>query len=537
MPRNLFLKFLRKNQTQILKIIPLILILAIYSWFFFRNLAMLPDPNDPLEYIAPSVWHTLVDIYPWLDRIIIADSIRLFSLVMRPEIAGAVYFGLINYLILIIATIWAYRQRGFWTAFLCIFFLSISYPLLRYANYGYSDATVALFSLLAFIVCFRAKKRSFLWAGIFTALAFFSKVTGLAVLIFFLADMLFKKDFQGLKNFFLGIIIGVATAFSLTILLFGFESLKETILKIGFNFSSNTEPRSIIADSGYNILHPEILLPGYLALIVFIAGYKDFLIRKLFLFSLFFIGFFAILVIFSHHVIVYPHYLFTAYIFASIGMSFYLAKISQKISDSTKYFLAFSSVVLVFLGITLGLARPNFLESYLEYAPTWFKASYVIFFLIIILLMVLIASLKKTSLAIVFIILMAFFGSLFTSASAYSYIHRQKLIATSAYVFAQILGQSPSAEVKVYADFPNETSKNRALWVYSLFYDHQHNRDSASKNQEDIARTITFIEEKNLDSDWNFLLTDNEKEVRLKFPQANIIKALPEFGLYLFSRS
>jgi len=131
---------------------------------------------------------------------------------------------------------------------------------------------------------------------------------------------------------------------------------------------------------------------------------------------------------------------------------------------------------------------------------------------------------------------MALFGSLFTSASAYSYIYHQKLIAASIYSFARILGKSPSPEVKIYADFLDEASKARVLWTYSLFYDRQHNRESVVKNRSEIAKNIIFINQQNLDNDWHFLLTDNEKEIRLKIPQAKIIEAFPEVGLYLFSR-
>ncbi len=513
--------------------VALLLLLAIYGWFFFHKWAMLPDPNDPLEYIEPSVWKTFMGgYYPWPDRLMIADGIRFLSLFFRPELAGEIYFGLISFSIAIVAIIWAYLKKGFWAAYLVGLFLIISYPLVRYANYGYPDATVALFGLCAAIFYLRSQKTqgSLYLAGIFTGLAIFSKITGLAFLLFFVVDLIVSKKYAYLKPYFVGLITASAFVLVATGLLFDWASVSYAIKSFGTDISSNTEPRAVLRSIG-NILWPEISLPAYLALIVFIGAYKDKLIKKLFLISWTFIGFFLALFIFSSHVKVYPHYLYSAYLFASIGMALYLADLTARFKN--KYFFSLVSLILVFLGFSLGIRQSNDFDGLKIYydglshyaAPLWLKISYVAFALLIISLMIAIGKLRQSRLAIVFLVMTSFLGSYFVAGSAMNTIRAQKDAAKVIYAYAQALGEIPKAQTVIFSNVIDNNNFPKVLWVYRLFIDQKYNRSSRIINQQEVENDIKQVDKQDIGHvEWSYIITDNPSAVQTFFPDVKEVK-------------
>lgn len=502
----------KQNKIKLVEIGLLLAIVGIYSWFVFNFLAMLPDPHDPVQYIQPVAWRTLVGFFPWIDRLMIADGIKLVSFFFhRIEIAGAIYFGLINFCILSIAIVWSYLKRGFWTAFIVGFFLMISYPLLRYSNYGYPDATVALFGLVAFIFFENGKPKNIIWAGFFTTLAFFSKITGLAILLYFIYEFVRQKRFADFKLYLLGLFTGGVFVLLLTDILFGFSSLKYVFSSTGQNISANTAKRSVFR-SFLVCLRPEIVLPAYLALVVFWRAYKDKLIRQIFSFALFFIGFFTLLVVSSSHIKIYPHYLYTAYIFSSIGMAFYLGNLGPKKTKTYLFILAAISLILSFLGIRFGLNNSVYLVTIkILDAPLWLQMMYASFTVLTITLMILIGLKKKKIYVFVLLILISFLGSFFASASAYSVIKSQKEKINYIYTFASSYAQIPKKEFGVYLlnrdpDFPK-----RINWVYRTFYDNKYDRSSFSNNINASQNKIIYLSQGEVAlSQLQYLVTDDE---------------------------
>lgn len=497
-------------------------IVLIYSWVFFTYLTALPNASDPLQYVEPAVNKSLVGTFPWIDRLVIADSIRFLSIfINKAEIAGAAYFGIINYLILITTIVWSYLKRGYWTAFLTGFFLMISYPLLRYANYGYSDATLALFALLALIFYLRQKKafsmKGIFWAGIFTGLALFSKITALAILLFFIIDLVRSKDIKGLKYYFSGLIIASGFILIATILLFNFESIKYVFSGILYNISSNTEPRSI-KDSVLTIFSPEIFLPGYLALIVFYRAYKDFEIRKMFLLSISYIIFFVGLVIVSSHIKITPHYLYPAYILASVGMTWFLASLwrNKDLNKSQKYLYLYSLIALILavLGFRLGISNSEHLVSLMT-APLYLKFIYIILNLAIIALMVAIGIYLSHKLVIIFLILMAFWGSFYTIGSVYRVVGKQTNKTEIIYNFAMALNKVPAEKIIAFTKTDDDQFERRVLWVNRLFY----HLEEKNIDQDNL---IFITEDQISQNKGGYLLTDQRDILKNIIPEAQI---------------
>lgn len=516
----------KKFKIKICEILLLTAVMAIYGWFFSKYLSMLPAFNDPLIYIEPTARGTLIGYFPLIDRLMIANSVRLFSLIFyHAEIAGAVYFGVVNFLILIIAMVWSYLKKGFWTAFLVGLFLAISYPLLRYANYGYPDATVTLYGLIAFIFYTSKSKKLIYWTGFFTALAFFSKITGLAILCYFIFDLISKKRLRDLKIFFAGVFSSFIAIILLTGLLFDFSSVRYVFAKIGQNITANTEPRSI-ARSLLNFLRPEVILPGYVALIVFLKAYRDRLIQKIFLFALFFIGFFALLVIFSSHVKIYPHYLYTAAIFATIGMAFYLGSFEGDQKNKINQFrYAILALILTTLGIKFGLKNSNHFIfnniNDLMALPLWLKIVYSAFPLLVLGLMLAVARLRSMTWALIFILAITLASSFFSSASAYSVIKKQKGEITYFYKYAEAFTKTPE-DFSVYEVSESPERQQQIALTYFLFY----NNDPSLRQigRLEMTKKINFLEKEEIPNQKGVIVTEDLSAVLAYFPEAKVTK-------------
>lgn len=514
----------KNTKVKFYEILILTALVLVYSWFFYRNFLILPDPGDPLQYIEPSVRKTLIGYFPLIDRLMVADGIRILNLIFpRAEIAGAIYFGLVNFLILFIALIWSYVKKGFWTAFLVGLFLIISYPMLRYANYGYPDATVTLYGLIAFILYHSLKTPKIIfWTGFFTAMAIFSKITGLAIFIYFLIDIILEKRYSDLKIFFAGITSGAIGILLLTGLLFNFSSLGYVFSRISQNITVNTEHRSI-ARSFVNFLRPEVILPGYLALILFFKLAKDKLNRKIFTFALFFIGFFIALVVLSSHVKVYPHYLYTSSIFATIGLAFYLGSFEDQKNKISQFRYAILSLVLIILGIGLGLKNADYfvLNSFsgLIALPMWLKINYAIFPILVLGLMLGLIKYRSKVWALVFIIIISFISSFFNSASAYSILRKQQNDNNYYYKYAEALSQV-SGNYSVYETSQTQGREQNIAVIYFLFYNHDPNLHQLKR--QDMTGKIKFLTKEEIPSQKGVIVTEDPLTIRSYFPQARI---------------
>lgn len=495
-------------------------LVIIYALFFWRYFSMLPNSSDPLEYIQPTTWGTFIGLYPWADRLIIADGIKILAYFFhRPEITGEVYFGAINFLILIIAITWAYLKKNFWTAFLVGFFLITSYPLLRYANYGYPDATVALFSLVAFIFFNKSGTKNIFWTGFFTTLAIFSKITGLAIFLFFIYEIIYQKKYFDLKFFLAGLFSGMVFTLLLTDILFGFSSLKYAFTHINQYISSNTSKRDI-SESFLGFFRPEILLPAYLAPIVFWRGYKNKLIKQLFYFTLFFIGFFVLLVLLSSHVKLYPHYLYSAYIFSSIGMAIYLGSFFPLRTKNYQLYYALIGLILIICGLKLGVngSISTVISMFLS-APLWQIVMYLFFLISTMFTMIIIGIKQKKVHVLIFLLIIGFLGSLITSTSAYYIVSRQKSKIQYLYAFAFSYEKIPEKQFTVYLSARDESFPRGINWIYQTCFDNKYDRSSYSANTKEIEDKIFYLNKENISqSTLNYLVTD-DKDIAQNYSQ------------------
>jgi hypothetical protein len=470
---------------------------GLYGWNIFNYFWAYTMPNDPLQYLGPAYWGTTFGCWPWLDRINLAINLRIFMLIFsNPYIAGMLYVGFINILILIFGSIWAFKKQGFWAALIFGVLFNTSFLTLGWSTFLYPDQTVALYALLAFITFFsEAKEKSLLkyLTGFFIGLALFSKITGVAVLLFFFIYCVYKKKWIEIKQICIGLICATLFVGLAFILLYNYQSFIYTFKTF---FTSNIQqnlslPHKIAANYG-GLLTSTIYFP-FIALFICLGAYKVGETKYPFFISWAFIILIFLLHLFGHPI---PSYIYTAFIFTILGLSMYLATIIE--SDKSLFLKAPAPnvgivIIMLFLlifGLKLGFHYPavkdfsyyhaylDKLDIYVNWTP--FGLNYpkyipVLFSLIPLLLVGLLSmtELLRTKLTVIFLVLfIAFGGSFYNGGLAYKKASFERNYTKESYAFALSLKQVPSNNYSIYIN-PKKYSPERIelmIWILSYLY-------------------------------------------------------------------
>ncbi|MBL7053951.1 hypothetical protein ISS06_01990 [Patescibacteria group bacterium] len=321
----------------------LLLFVILYITHLIKYFWTLPTPSDPLQYLGSAAWGTTYGYWPWLDRISLAVNLKLFTIFFsKIYIAGMVYIGFINSLILSISMLWAFKKSGIWASLLIGLFINSSYLMLGWGTYLYPDQTVALYCLISFFFYFsniKEKKyfNSILISGIFASLATLTKATGIMAPLFFLGHIIYKKDWKKLKQFITGMILGTIIIVLLFISLYNWQSFVNVYNQ--FFFGNNGLISNINAinnphygtNAGY--FYKTLLSIKYfplIALFIVVKAYKKEKTRNLFLFAW---GNIIIISILKANGPAIPSYIYTAYVFTCLGLAIYL---SDLIKNTTK---------------------------------------------------------------------------------------------------------------------------------------------------------------------------------------------------------
>lgn len=567
MKENL-LKLKNDISNNVLQYAVLLVLVVLYIYNISHHFWSLPAPSDPLQYLGSAVWKTTWGYWPWLDRISLAVNLRLFTILFsKGYIAGMVYIGFINTAILITSMFWAFKKSGFWAALIVGTFINSSYLMLGWGTYLYPDQTVALYSLITFMFFFSKIKESryikpILIAGIFAALTLFTKATGIAVPIFFIGYIIFKKNWKHLKQFVLGMIAGSALIILLFILLYNWQSFVNVYQH--FFFGKLGISNNLITDlthSGVAYYHKIILSMKYfpfIALLIILGAYKNKKTKNLLFLAWMYIIIVSIVRPAAPSI---PSYIYSAYIFICLGLSIYLADL-MNIHKTTKsiynkkyipFVFCGLALLLIMLGLKLGFKYSpvqefNYGYNYLIPSdiythptnlvyPTIIKSIYVFGPLIILGLLIYCLNLKSKKLILLFILTVAFWSSFSNGGLAYKKTLFDKNHADFFYKAAPILNLVSAKKFSIYIEEWNKHSHaERILWVYRIFFNKKYQRvfepkhKSQYENEYEIKRNIAFIKnEQDIQSEiqGTQILTDNEKVILRYFPWAKKIVEIP----------
>lgn len=537
----------------------LLLFIILYAYNILNYFWTLPAPSDPLQYLGSAVWKNTWGYWPWLDRIVMAVNLRVFtSFFSKGYEAGMLYIAAVNILILALSMFWAYRSSGFWAALIAGVVVNSSYLMLGWSTYLYPDQTVALYSLLAYIFYFsdsmgKRYLKPVIIAGIFAGFASLSKITGLAALMFFIIYIILKKDWTKLKQFVIGVLTGIISVVILFILLYDLESFQDVVRQF-FSTSISVNLEATNASNLTSAYFHELLLSmkyfPFVMLFIFTGAYKNEKSRNLLLMAWSFIALLFVLRTAGPSI---PSYIYTAYIFTIVGFSIYLADLlgtmkTNNILNDNKAKIAISLVAmfLVMEGLKAGFNYSPVKEYHYGYNyltpldiynvkgimyPAIIKKLYSFLPLLILALLVYIEYSRSKKAIILLVVFISYWFSFSNGGLAYKKADFDRKEAGIYYEYAPLLNEVAAKQFSVYITELNKypRSDDNLLWVYRIFFDQKYERKfsdinrSQYLNEYQVRGNITYISrEEDLLSKirGDQILTDSPDVVYSYFPSA-----------------
>jgi len=560
------------NRSKILELSVLFMFLALYVWNIFHYFWTLPVPSDPLQYLGPMVWKSTYAYWPWLDRLSLAIGLRVFSMfIPTTYLAGPVYIGFINTLTMLVACCWLYKKKGFLSAVLICIFFNTSLFLLGFATYIYPVQTEAFYALLAFIVFFAGKDtriypKRFIFAGILSAFAVFSKITGIFATLYFLIYFACNKKWRGLRNFVIGAFLGTSIVFVLFIVLFNIQSFKNVLyLFFKSNQWSGRDLNNLV--SFLDQMLSVKFFPIFISLFVVVDAYKQTVSRQLFCFSWANIAVIYFIYTFTHRggSVISP-YIYSAYIFAGIGLASTLGSIFNEAETAffkkavgdrwLKIGVALSSFFLICAGLVIGIKYPavrNFNYSYLYYKPfDIFIPGHVsipevwrwLFTLgpILVIIFLLLTQVNRSKTAIIlFMLITSLWGAAFNGGLAYQKAKFDRYRAGFFYEAAPVLNEVPDKKFSIFVkEWNKHPHSDRLLWVYREFFNKKYilpnSFDAQYKTDNRIKGSIKYIKQEGdlINIKGKQILTDDLDTIKRYFPQVKIIKGIGWKGIKLY---
>lgn len=544
-----------------------IIILTRYFWY-------LPVPSDPLVYLGPAVENVSNCCAYTFDRIALYVNLRLFSWIFNNSyISGMVYMVFVGALTLTIAMIWAVKKSSIWAAIIFGVLFNTSFLTLGEGFYIYPDQTIALYSLIAFILFFSDIKPNkyigpIFYAGVFAALASFTKIIGTTTFIFFLMILVFRRDLKNLKNYILGAGCGAVITIVLFCILYDYDirTLYAKARDLVSFFHAATSLPFGNAYTQHEMLLSLLYFP-FIALFMMAGAYRK-ATRYLFLIAWSYVIFIYTTVLINvGSAPPLPHYIWSAYIFVCLGLSLYLSNLidSNQRIPSDKYkitiahplILSLFLIIVIFLGLQLGFkygAVKTWSPGYITLMPidifyyadflanTYPKPIKLIFSLgpiIIIGLLIIIEATKSKKTIFLFIIIAAFWCSFFNGGIALK--HAQSVRQTNGvyYSFASILNEIPAKALCIYLPSNQDLDEYSVKWIYRLFFNNKYPKPKTLEQQTAVGAAIDndimFI--KNLyDIDGEYIVTDQPESLLAIHPDVVKYKSVKWEGreLYIF---
>jgi hypothetical protein len=521
---------------------------VLYLWFVFQDFWTLPAPSDPLQYLDPAVWHS-VSYFPWIDRTVVAMGLQVFTFLFsafRPYEAGMFYIAAVNTAILVAGMAFGYYRRGFLAALITGLLLASSYPFLAYATYIYTDQTMALFALLA-LIFFTARYRNrwldpALLAGFWGTLACFSKVTGVAVILFMLAWYLWRRDWPRLKKLGIGCGIGVAAVAAADMIFFGPESVAMLISGArGYYGGWMVNTRYEIDLTYFTLLSSQLVLPLFLGAVVFIGAYRDPLTRPFYLGALAFVAVLTLFIAFTRQVQAIPNYLYPAVALCGVGAGLYLGGLAGQRQPSyppwAQVLVAALAIVLVFVVLKIGASFSGaFTNPNGAKVPGLARSLYSVVPLVIVAGMVAIEVTRRPAAILLTLLVVFSWMPAYAGAYASDKARADREEAAFFYEAAPALNKFPQKEFAIYVnEWVKSNHYDRLLWVYRSFFNQKYSLVSQAAAEEEMDQNVKLIENPReipyLKA--NYILTDTPSTIRRYFPQSVETVSFPWRGVTL----
>lgn len=450
-----------------------VLIAGLYVYNISQYFWSYPDPGDPITYLRPVTWRTL-DGWRFADRWSFAIGLSLFVrlLPVPAYMVGIIYNAFINTLILLLGMIWLSRKSSIYSAILFGLFYSSSFIPLRYATSLYPDQSLALFTFIVFIFFFSSKDHwrgvhTIYLAGFFSAIMSSSKIIGWGALIFFLLYLIYQKNWEKLRKYTIGIIIGGITIVISMVALFG---VNDVFYSISEFFTTNIKATTVAFDDefvSYVALVLDIKYFPFFALLILPVAYQNSNTRNLFVVAWANIGF-----MYVHTLLLprgrgpFPHYVYTAFLFSVLGFTLYLGEALQeyvkRVKENNLKWLSLEKInalIFTILGIFLiwyGIRRGIILYNPKQYTPTAFpiyiKWLYIGTPLILFVGLILIQLKKLNKLFFAFLLIIVFWNASYNGGWAYHANQEPHKTGNYYYEGAQLLSTIPQAPLYIYIE-------------------------------------------------------------------------------------
>lgn len=539
-----------------LKLIISALFILVYIYYTQKYHYFLPGPrpSDALQYLTPSNFGTSWGWWMWLDRLVLGIGLRIFTIFFDKVYIGRVfYISFVTVSLIIFCMIIAYKESGFLgSIFTCMFLITSDY-FLRYATLIYPTQTLALFSVISFF-CYKYIKQDhnlffngIFFSGFFSAFVAFSKITGIIFILYIIISILKDKNKNELKKYFIGLVLGTIAIFLLYIAVYNFESLLHAIYKFfKGSIKSNLTSRGNNAVSYLPVLLNVSLLPVFISLFISIGAYRNKSIKSIFSVSWAYIFIIYFIYTFSKRGGGPINlYVYTAFTFAALGLSIYLAKqlkihiselpIIQKFKIKQNLFgILFSILLLFIVTICFNISHNN--STYFKNIYLTSNVSIFIKWLPILLPLCLVGLLSlfeyinnnkyKNYVVICLIIFSAIWCSLQNGSA--STIKKQNLFYyNNAPIFNIVKQDKFSVYIKKWQ---TNRHASRIIWMYwALFnekYIVENNYKSLSNTRKLVKSSIQYIKDENSIKKMKhqYVLTDSPLIIKKYFPGSNIIE-------------
>lgn len=517
------------------------ILLGFYCGLCLKYFWIFPAPSDQLEYVQSVQWGTTVGGYwPWLDRISMASVLGFLSYSSIPVyhtapglilLMGLASFGGMS--------LWLNKNYGFGSALFFIIFIVTNYYAFLFGTEVFPEPFIVFF-LMIFTISIhkiessKMKTIRFVIAGFSITMAALCKITVVPFsgLVLLYVAFCFKRH---LTHFFTGVGLGLLFVFGHFIVVFGFDSLLDTVTSFfSWNFNKmlkgTTTANNIV--SYYEIFTDRGYLPVFLSLLILPGLYRDNNTRFFAVISWILGGTVCLIYLVGDRSgAVIANYVYPMYFFASVALAIHWGQLLSLTSNTIKIKMIAALVFVLVLAWVAGRGHYTseyFILGYYQKANIIIKSLLQIGVFVLALSPLMLSIKPSPIMARAALILVCFFSFLYNSGKANSRFSRSLHPEVHAqYSNANLINIVPVDEFIIFnSNWVPIPRIERTLQVYTHFFNKKYPVPTTSDRQkvmlEEIPRKIGIVKsiEELKGTRIDYVLTDKIEEVKLLFPEA-----------------
>jgi len=553
--------YFEKKHILILEILVLLLLSLTYLYIVLNYFIVRSVPggsSDAMYYMDAAIRGT--GNFGLIDRIVPVIGLRWSYFTTTPSyLAGAYYILLVNLLIISIAIYWSYARKGLFAGLLVGISLVTSFTFLYNATNVYTDQTMSLFCLIAFIFFFSEYRNKVfdptLMAGLFTAIACFSKLPGVVILIFFIVWIIYEKKWLRFKSLLQGFLIGSILVITIFVLTYDLVSLWHIIINNRYGIGSFlAEP--FTERSLYEYFMRQYCLPVFLPFIILLGAYKNKTTKPLFFAA---VAYMAFSLLMSFIVLWYSltdNYIFPLLMFGSMGWGIYLAFLYDnsniKSTILSKFYLnrffklifALFCIIVIFICFKLGIENyKTFINLSSPDINQFLLRIYPLVPICMVSLFVLVEYFKSKAsisrpLILSLIILISLWCPAYNGSLAYSGVSAVNKVSELVYTAPVIFNEIPANKFSVYVEKWNLSKYADDIpRYYAYFFNEKYPKVHDGNSYFNAATSMFMILNKNeIPNAWEYgdlLLTDAPGCIKQYFPKAEEVQRITWESGYL----